>query len=872
MGMRGGGFVLLLATAVTAGALYYAAHHLGVNSNTKAMLSNDLPFRRMIAQMHTAFPQLGEPIILVIDADTSEHARDAARDLANRLTQHPELFQNVFAPGVGSYFETHGLLYVDVDTLEKFSDRVIEALPFISALAREPTLDRLFSLINGAITREDPGRLTPTRLPDLMDAVSTMLEAPLSDESGSFSWRSWILGSDPDAEEGTRRIVLALPILDYDDMLAARRPIAAVREAIEDLGLVDDPNVTVRVSGNPAMGLDEMTLVVEQAGVLAVVASFLAVTFLLFYSMRSGRLVAATLLPLVFGLAWTTAFAAAAIGHLNMVSIAFAVLFIGLGVDFGIHFALQYRELVDAGRESADALASAGRDVGGSIALCATTTAIGFYAFIPTQYAGVAELGLIAGTGMFFSLIATLLLSPAVLSIWPVVPRPDLSERRRHEPGMSALPSRYPRAVIGVAAVVALAAATTLPQVHFDPDPLKVRDPTVESVRALTDLVLDSSEPPWSVEIMAPNLEEADRVAAEVATMDTVGRTVTLSNFIPTDQEEKIEILDDLSFFFEPLVFYTKTTPPVTTGDATIAAVETLKKSMAARAELDKDDEAMLVGMARLDTALDRVLAHLRAGDSTDRAAARLEKTMLGELPGWIGQLSRALTPGIVGVDDLPPDLRARYVAADGSARVEIFPSGDLSQHGRLDEFVTSIQAVEPASGGYAVEIIESGRAIVQALRQAFSTALAIVAALLLLLWRSVRDALIVLTTLLFAALMTAAATVTLELPFNFADVIVLPLLLGVGVDSGIHLVHRHRLGAQGGEILQTSTARAVLFSALTTIASFGTLGFSTHLGMASLGKLLTTGLVFMLIANLVFLPALLALSDGRDRNNEGSV
>jgi hypothetical protein len=371
---------------------------------------------------------------------------------------------------------------------------------------------------------------------------------------------------------------------------------------------------------------------------------------------------------------------------------------------------------------------------------------------------------------------------------------------------------------------------------------------------------------------MAPNLEEADRVAAEVATMDTVGRTVTLSNFIPTDQEEKIEILDDLSFFFEPLVFYTKTTPPVTTGDATIAAVETLKKSMATRAELDKDDEAMLVGMARLDTALDRVLAHLRAGDSTDRAAARLEKTMLGELPGWIGQLSRALTPGIVGVDDLPPDLRARYVAADGSARVEIFPSGDLSQHGRLDEFVTSIQAVEPASGGYAVEIIESGRAIVQALRQAFSTALAIVAALLLLLWRSVRDALIVLTTLLFAALMTAAATVTLELPFNFADVIVLPLLLGVGVDSGIHLVHRHRLGAQGGEILQTSTARAVLFSALTTIASFGTLGFSTHLGMASLGKLLTTGLVFMLIANLVFLPALLALSDGRDRNNEGSV
>lgn len=867
-GRRGGVVVLLLATLVTVGALYYAANNLGVNSNMKAMLSNDLPFRQMMLQMREAFPDISEPIILVVDGDTPDRARDAARDLANRLTEYPELFQNVFAPGVGTYFETHGLLYVDVDTLTTFSDRVIESLPFISALAREPSLARLFKLIDGAITREDPGRLTPTRLPDLMEAVSMMLEAPLGEDSGGFSWRRWILGEDVDAAEGTRRLVLAQPVLDFDDVQAARRPIEAVREAIEDLGLVDDPSVVVRVTGTPALGTDEISLVAEQAGVYAVGASLIAVTTLLFYSMRSPQLVAATLIPLVFGLAWTTAFATAAIGHLNLVSLAFAVLFIGLGVDFGIHFALRYRERIDEGHESSSALTAAGRDVGGSLSLCATTTAIGFYAFIPTDYSGVAELGMIAGTGMFISLFATLLLAPAFLSRWPAKARTAAAIATATDPGawpIVDIPSRYPGTVVGVALVVAIGAATTLPQVYFDPDPLKVRDPTTESVRTLTDLLLDSPDPPWTIQIMLDSLAEADRVADEVGKMESVSRTVTLSTFVPSEQDEKIEILDDLSFFFGPLVAYGEEQPEPTSGEAAIAAVEALKASMKTRVDLGKDGIEMIDGMKRLEGSLDRFLARVRSSANRDREVLEFEQSMLGELPGWISQLQKALLAQVVEVDDLPVELRARYVAPDGRARVEIFPAGDLSERGALEAFVDSLQQFEPTSGGYAVEIIESGRAIVLALQQAFSTALAIVAALLLLLWRSVRDTAIVLSSLLFAALMTAAATVTLGLPFNFADVIVLPLLLGIGVDSGIHLVHRHRLGDHGGAILRTSTARAVLFSALTTISSFGSLGFSTHMGIASLGKLLTTGMVFMLIANLVFLPALLALVDRRE-------
>jgi len=203
--------------------------------------------------------------------------------------------------------------------------------------------------------------------------------------------------------------------------------------------------------------------------------------------------------------------------------------------------------------------------------------------------------------------------------------------------------------------------------------------------------------------------------------------------------------------------------------------------------------------------------------------------------------------------------LRQRYLAPDGRARVEVFASEDLTRPGALERFADAVTAVRPDAAGAAVGTVEFARAIVDALRQALGTATLAILALLLLLWRSPRDAAITLAPLLLGSLCIAAVTVLADLPFNFANVIVLPLLLGIGVDSGIHLVHRHRLHlAQDRDILHTSTARAVLFSAMTTLVSFLTLAFASHGGMSSLALLLTLGIALMLAANLIVLPALL--------------
>jgi len=576
------------------------------------------------------------------------------------------------------------------------------------------------------------------------------------------------LGRAPPAPEPARRqLVLAQPARDFVGLEPALESIAAARQVGRELR--PRPGLRVRVTGDLAVLSEEMSEIRTQV-FLASFASFLLVTAVLLYTLRSFRLFLATVLLLGVGLAWTAGFAALAVGHLNVLTTAFAVLYIGLGVDFGIHFAMAYRERRALGDAPDAALREAGGHVGSSLGFCALTTAMGFFAFVPTDYAAVAELGVISGTGMFLSLIATLTWYPATITLG-LGDSPKLERAPSFEVSLPSWPLRHPRPVVAVALALAIAAGALATKVRFDENPLNVRDPRVESVQAMKALLAESELSPWTIELLVADRDEAARLGRRLLALPEVAAVRSVEDLLPTDQEAKLALLARIP-------------------------------------------EAAVPGLPREP----------------------------------------------VGVDDLPTGLRQRYLAPDGRARVEVFASEDLTRPGALERFADAVTAVRPDAAGAAVGTVEFARAIVDALRQALGTATLAILALLLLLWRSPRDAAITLAPLLLGSLCIAAVTVLADLPFNFANVIVLPLLLGIGVDSGIHLVHRHRLHlAQDRDILHTSTARAVLFSAMTTLVSFLTLAFASHGGMSSLALLLTLGIALMLAANLIVLPALLA-------------
>jgi hopanoid biosynthesis associated RND transporter like protein HpnN len=632
---------------------------------------------------------------------------------------------------------------------------------------------------------------------------------------------------------------------------------------VSELGFTPESGVSVRITGDVALSFEEMEVLRTQA-VAAGIASLVLVAIVLILGLRSVRMVLATLSTLIVGLVWTAGFTAAAIGHLNMISVCFAVLFIGLGVDFGIHVCIRYRELLASGLEHSVALQETARDVGSSIFLCAMTTAIGFFAFVPTDFVGVAELGLISGTGMFISLFCTLTLLPALLSLRPIPAGRGYSAGTSwSNASLANLPLRHPRAIRGIALVMGIGAVMLLPRARFDNNPLNVRDPSSESVRTFNELLEKGASSPWSLNVVAPSLESAQSLAERLEALDVVERVVTVSDYVPADQENKLDIIEDVAMFVVPPPGPDGKVPPPSLAEQVEALVD-LSRELG-RLQNSGEQSELVASANRLRPALDRYLQRLDDSPDSMREIEALQSSMLGTLPEQLRVLDAALSAGHVTLEKLPDAILERMITADGRVRIQIFPRDDLNDNAALAAFVDGVKAATPEVAGSASEILESGRSVVRALTQAMLSAFVAITLFLLILWRRIDDTALVLIPLLLASALTVAAAVLAGIPFNFADVIVLPLLLGIGVDSGIHLVHRARVIGEGEmNLLATSTARAVAFSALTTIASFGSLGLATHLGLATLGRLLTLGVGFTLVCNLIVLPALIRLRPRR--------
>jgi hopanoid biosynthesis associated RND transporter like protein HpnN len=818
-------WVLLLSILTSAGALGYAVGHLGINTSTKDMLSEDLPFRRNDQAMDQAFPQLDQQILVVVEAAGAEQAEAAAVRIAEGLAARPERFRGVFYPEGDPFFRHNGLLYLDLDELESLGDMSLRGLAGVLELAAE-----------------EAESTAAADLAPALEAMAETVEALADGRPAALSWQELLAGGEA-GPETRRRFVTVRPVLDYGSLEPAAPAIAEIRALTAELGLAGD--VRVRITGQSVMLQDELKSVREGIGLVGLL-SFVLVATLLTIGLRSVRLVAATLITLIAGLAWTAFFAAAAVGELNLISVAFAVLFIGLSVDFGIHFALRVEEEIGRGADPGEALRHAAAGVGGALTLTAVAAAAGFLSFLPTTYRGLSELGLISGAGMFIALFANLTVLPAVLALMPPAGRPAAAPLRLGG-GIQGLVERRARAIAWGGLGLGLLAVAALPFARFDDDPLNLRDPESASVATLLDIIEDSRVRPYDATVLTQAPEAAAALAERLAALPEVEHTVTLLDYVPRDQDDKLAVIEETAFFLTPLWGSAAPAPPPGPDDRR-RAFEALKATAAAIGEGPAAGAA-----ARLAAALARL-------DGSAAVLEALEKALLGHLPGRLDALAEALEAGPVALADLPADLVARKLAADGRSTVEVTPAGDLRERAPRERFVDAVQQVAPGATGAPIIITEAGRAVIGAFLQAAGTAVLLITLLLIALLRSVRDSLLVLAPLALAALLTVAATVVLDLPFNFANVIVLPLLFGLGVAGGIHMVTRGR-GEAAARLMYTSTPRAVLFSALTTIGSFCALALSSHPGTASMGVLLTIAIGLSMLTSLIVLPALLALA-----------
>ncbi len=826
--------------AAAAVALWYAASNLGVNTDTANMISATLPWRQNFNEYRDTFPARDRNLLIVIDAPSAARAAEFAAKLLAELRLEPDLYRSILLQGEGEFFERNGLLYLPIGELEQLSDRLAAAQPLLGLL--EARFDGAAVLEVGTRTlqpRPDGAPADTAALGPFHAALARTLDSASAGAPEPLAWNALLAsGAAPSA----RRLVVLQPALDFAKIQPATAAIDGIRAIVERLNAAEPDPVTVRLSGSVAMEHEEL-LSVTRGAAFAGIATLFMVVLVLYAALRSWRLLAISVLTLFVGLSFTAAFAAVAVGHLNLLSVAFVVLNVGLGSDYVIHVLLRHRELLAAGYATEPALVETLRGVGSSLVLCAVTTAAGFYSFIPTAFEGVSELGLIAGTGVFFGLLVSVTFLPALVAQFA----PSLevrSARTLIDPRIFVPFNRRPRVVLGVTALVIVAACASLPRLEFDSNPIHLRDPNSESVTTLLELAANGEAQMLNLAAVAPDHETALGWAAQLRTSPEVRNVITVAALVPAQQEDKVALLEDLELIMGPGFAELARAPPDSPRLA--GALAALESASAGRREAQA-----------LHAAVAAERASLAAAPPADgeRRLRELDDALTSDLPAELGRLAAGLQAQPFGREALPEPLAARWIAADGRELVEIVAAEDVSDNAAANRFIAAVHAVVPKATGLPVVYQEASSTVVRAFGQALLYAFLMVTAIILAVLRNVRDTLLVIVPLLLATIVTAALTVLIDMPLNYANIIALPLLVGIGVDNGIHVVHRMRTET-AEQLFDTSTMRAVLTSGLTTVASFGNLAFSSHVGTASMGILLALGLAVSMASTLIVLPA----------------
>jgi uncharacterized protein len=837
------GVVIVIALVLSVVSGIYAVRNFAINTNVNQLISPDLPWRKRELAFVDAFQGNHEKVLAVVDAATSERASAAGHALAQKLAADHALFSSVRELSESPFFARNGLLFLPAEEVTSSLGALAQSQPLVSVLVGDPSWRGLVQALDFSFQGIQAQKFT---LDDMVRPL-TMFAKPIEDvlaaRPASFSWRE-LVNNKPPTPNDLRRFIEISPMLDYGALEPGKKATDAIRQAAADLGFDSNYHARLRLTGAIPIQDEEFATIRDHAAENAI-GTIIVVLTILWLALKSPRIILAVFLSITAGLAITAALGLWMVGALNPISIAFAVLFVGIGVDFGIQFSVRYRAERYEVNNLRIALANAAKHLGVPLTLAATATACGFLSFLPTDYKGVSELGQIAGVGMIIAFVSTITLLPALLKL--------LNPPGEKEPlGYASLApvdhfmERHRVAIIVGTAVVVLGGLPLLYWLQFDFNPINLNSPKVESIATYLDLRSDPATGASTIEVLAPSLAAAKEDVARIGALPEVSRVMTIESFVPADQPKKLEAVGKTAKALGPTLAQTPHPDPT---DA--ESITALNFGVMSLTQVAGDQQGPGAAAAKR---LADALARLVKSDAATRA--RAQDVLISPFKVALDGLRNALQAEPITDMTLPADLTAQWLKPNGPARVEVYPKGDPNDNEVLRQFARAVLAVQADATGGPISILESGNTVIRAFIQAGGWALASIAFLLWIVLRRFTDVLLTLIPLLVAGIVTLELCVLIGMPLNFANIIALPLLLGVGVAFKIYYITAWRAGQTG--LLQSSLTRAVIFSAMTTATAFGSLWLSSHPGTSTMGKLLALSLACTLAAAVLFQPVLM--------------
>jgi hopanoid biosynthesis associated RND transporter like protein HpnN len=835
--------IIAIAALLTVVTSIYSVHNFGINTNVTRLISSDVPWRQRELAVDRSFPNRQEIILAVIDAPTSELATQANAALLKRLREQPKLFTEVESLNESEFLQRHALLYASTEQVQQLATQFSQAQSLIQVFVTDQSLRGMVQGLSFGLAGLQRKMYTLDDMARPLSMFATTLEKVVAAQPASFSWRELVSGKKPTSSE-TRRLIQIRPALDYTALEPGAAATRAIRQAAADLKLTTDYGAQVRLTG-PISIQDEEFGTLREHWELNAIVSLAFLIGILWLALGSPKIIAAVLISIFAGLSMTAAVGLWLVGSLNPISVAFAVLFVGIGIDFGIQFGVRYRAERHEEDDLHQALLNAARHVGVPLTLAATATAAGFMSFLPTDYRGLSELGQIAGLGMIIAFVVSITLLPALLRLMnPPGERAELGYTSLAP--VDSFMERHRIPIIVGTAVLSIGGLPLLYYLQFDFNPMNLRSPRVESVATFLELRSDPNAGTNAIDVLARDPEDARQTADRLRKVPEVDRAMTIESLVPTEQDKKLPHIQALAKALQRAL--SAEPRPAPTDEDNVAALQRGAANL--RKAIGEEDGPGAQAAGRLAA----VMTTIADGDEALRQ--RAHQALVPPLNTAIDGLRQSLQAKPVTAESLPAEMRDNWVSSDGRARVEVHPKGDPNDNEVLRQFARAVLAVEPRASGGPISILESGYTVVHAFILAAVCAFASIALLLWIVLRRISDVLLTLIPLALAGVVTLEICVLIGLQLNFANIIALPLLLGVGVAFKIYYITAWRAGQTN--LLQSPLTRAVMYSALATATAFGSLWLSSHPGTSSMGKLLALSLMTTLAAAVLFQPVLM--------------
>ncbi|MCE9606964.1 MAG: MMPL family transporter [Planctomycetia bacterium] len=855
--------IVVLALVLSGAAGVYSWMHLGYKTSRHDLVNPKNEYGRLWNDYIKEFGEEDDAVV-VVEGENRARVVPVLQELATALGSDNKYFHAVL----------HGV------NLEKIRSKGLHYLPPDELLGVEKFLDEAGAVVHGQWSRLSVGSMVqgmtmrmqhegetakaqgpaPTsalvatseqQLARLSDSLYTSLgkkgtyQSPWPEMPSSFATLSELNSEYLLTKEGRLGFVLLRLSGHADDGFArGAEAVKALRVLLAQLQL-RHPEVKLGLTGIPVMEFDEMATS-QSSMTWASIISLAGVAALFIAGFGGIRHALLANLVLLIGMAWTFGYITFAVGHLNILSVSFAATLIGIGIDYGIHFVARYVKLRDHMRSPHEALLKTMNGVGPAIATGAITTAISFFAAGLTNFTGVAELGIIAGGGILLCALAELFILPACIQL---VDRSGIGFNMPtplpvHE--WIAPLMKNPRKLLFATTVFTLVLGAGISKLWYDHNLLNMQADGLESVELEKKLLSECSQSMWFAVSMADSREELLARKEQLLKLNSVERTEEIVSLLPIDHEKKQPIIERIQTKLATL----PERPPLIPVERPEELGQTL-----AYAQQALTDRHQLGPARRLEQIRD-ALRRLPAPDCS-ALLSQFQQQMAGDLLSRLHALRSMADPEPPKLADLPESLVHRFVGHNNRHLLKIYGRGDIWNMDALATFVRDVRSVDPKATGNPLQAYEASLEMKGSYEHSALLALAVILAVLWFDFRSVPYAMLAALPLGIGVFQTFGILGILNLPLNPANMIALPLMLGIGVDYGVHIVHDY-LDQRGPYRMSPSTAVAVLVDSLTTVVGFGALMIASHQGLQSLGRVLTIGVSCCLFTSMIMLPALL--------------